>query len=135
MAHSKPVPALNEPDTADFWRAAQEHDLTYQTCDSCGRVVFYARAHCTGCGGGELTPRRSLGSGTVYSYTIIRQTPDPAFREDVPYCVALVDLDEGFRVLSQIHSEIEDVVVGQRVEVHWVTRSGVELPAFVAASS
>jgi uncharacterized OB-fold protein len=126
----RPSPDLSEPDTGAFWQAAQEHRLTYQICASCGRVVFYPRAHCPHCGAQELRVHDSAGRGTLYSYTVIRQTPDPAFRADVPYIVALVDLTEGFRLLTHLRSGPEEVTVGQQVSLEWLTRDGVELPVF-----
>lgn len=129
----RPLPDLTNPDTGGFWRAAQEHRLTYQHCDHCRRVVFYPRAHCPHCGSEELDVRDSAGEGTVYSYTVIRQTPDPAFRPDVPYVVALVDLDEGFRLLTHLQTEPESAQVGQRVHLEWMTRDYFELPVFAPA--
>jgi uncharacterized OB-fold protein len=126
----RPAPDQSEPDTGAFWQAAQEHRLTYQTCGSCGRVVFYPRAHCPHCGSENLGLHESEGRGTLYSYTVIRQTPDPAFRDDVPYIVALVDLDEGFRMLTHLRCAPEEVTVGQQVNLDWLTRDGVELPVF-----
>jgi uncharacterized protein len=130
----RPLPDLSDQDTGAFWQAAQEHRLTYQVCDSCGRVVFYPRAHCPHCGSEDLQVHDSAGRGTLYSYTVIRQTPDPAFRDDVPYIVALVDLAEGFRILTHLRSEPEEVTVGQQVSLEWMTRDGVELPVFAPAA-
>jgi len=132
----RPIPDMTDPDTGAFWRAAQDHRLTYQVCAACGKVVFYPRAHCTHCGSRDVRVHDSEGRGTLYSYTVIRQTPDPAFRDDVPYIVVLVDLSEGFRLLTYLRAEPESVEVGQQVNLDWMTRDGVELPVFspVAAS-
>jgi uncharacterized OB-fold protein len=127
------VPDLSEPDTAEFWRLAQDHRLTYQVCVSCGRVVFYPRAHCPRCGANELQVHDSAGNGRVYSYAVIRQTPDPAFRGDVPYIVALIDLAEGFRLLTHLRAEPETAAVGQQVRLEWMTRDGFEFPVFAPA--
>jgi len=126
----RPTPDPSEADTGAFWQAAQEHRLTYQICAGCGRVVFYPRAHCPHCGSQDLRVHESEGRGTLYSYTVIRQTPDPAFRDDVPYIVALVDLAEGFRMLSHLRCAPEEVTVGQQLSLEWLTRDGVELPVF-----
>ncbi len=128
----RPVPDLRDPDTAAYWQAAQEHRLTYQTCDDCKRVVFYPRAHCPHCGGRALSVHDSGGEGTVYSFTVIRQTPDPAFRGHVPYVVALVDLAEGFRLLTHLRVDPEEVAIGQPVRLEWQTREGMEMPVFAA---
>lgn len=133
VEEERPLPDLSDPDTGVFWRAAQDHRLTYQTCDDCGRVVFYPRAHCPHCGNQNLQVRNSQGQGTLYSYTVIRQSPDPLFREIVPFIVALVDLDEGFRLLTYLQADPESVEVGQRVSLEWMTRDGFELPVFAPA--
>jgi uncharacterized OB-fold protein len=130
MDPERPLPDLDDADTGAFWQAVQEHRLTYQTCVKCGKIVFYPRHHCPHCGSEDLRLHESEGRGVVYSYTVIRQTPDPAFRPDVPYIVALVDLAEGFRLLTHLSSQPESVEVGQQVEVEWMTRDGVVLPVF-----
>lgn len=129
----RPLPDLTDTDVGAFWRAAQDHRLTYQLCGRCGRVVFYPRAHCPHCGSEDLHVHDSAGVGTLYSYTVIRQTPDPAFRDDAPYIVALVDLAEGFRVLTHLRAEPEEAEVGQRVRLEWMTRDDFELPVFAPA--
>jgi uncharacterized OB-fold protein len=126
----RPLPDLSDPDTGAFWRAAQDHRLTYQVCAKCGRVVFYPRAHCPHCASQDLHGHDSEGRGTLYSYTVIRQTPHQAFQDDVPYIVALVDLDEGFRLLTHLQSDPELAEVGQRVSLEWISRGGIELPVF-----
>jgi hypothetical protein len=130
-----PSPEVDEPDTGKFWAAAQDHRLTYQVCLHCNRTVFYPRSHCTGCGGPELEVRDSDGIGTIYSFTIIRQNPDPAFRGRTPYVVALVDLSEGFRMLTNLNVDPATVPsVGTRVKLDWSTRDGIELPSFTIAN-
>ena len=62
---TRPLPSVTEADTGPFWRAAQEHRLTYQKCSNCGSIVFYPRAHCTNCGSGELVVHDSAGRGRM----------------------------------------------------------------------
>ena len=130
MTDKPQLPDLSDPDTGPFWRAAQEHRLTYQLCSDCGRVVFYPRAHCPHCGSHDLTVHDSNGEGTVYSYAVIRQTPDPAFRGYIPYIVALVDVAEGFRLQTHLHSDPESAEIGQPVRLGWMSRNGMQLPVF-----
>lgn len=126
----RPLPSLDDPDTGQFWQAVQDHRLTYQVCDRCTGVVFYPRAHCTHCGTDRLTVHESAGSGTVYSYTTVRQTPDRAFRPELPYVVAFVDLDEGFRLLTHVLPASDEVRIGQRVRLTWQDVGEVTLPVF-----
>ena len=128
----QPLPRFPEPDTQAFWEATKNHELRYQTCDACDGIVFYPRRHCTHCLGKKLSWKTSKGEGTLYTYSVVRQTYHPAFRERVPYVIAWVDLDEGFRILTHV-TGIDDpaeVSVGQRVVVAWRDYDEVSLPLF-----
>jgi uncharacterized OB-fold protein len=132
------LPRFPEPETEPFWRATAEHRLTYQTCDDCSSVVFYPRLHCTECGSPKLTWHDSQGMGTVYTYSVIRQNRSPDFRDIVPYVLAYVDLDEGFRMMTNIVGIADpgkDVRIGQRVRVQWEDQEGanLSLPLFTPA--
>ncbi len=111
-APQRPLPSLADPDTAAFWRATGEHRLTYQEADD-GSVVFFPRRH----GGGRV--RDSAGHGVVYTYTVVRQHGHPFFRSRAPYVVALIDMDEGFRVMAEVDADPDGVRIGQRVQVGW----------------
>jgi uncharacterized protein len=124
------LPATLDRDTEPFWAAAREHRLTYQTCDDCARVVFYPRAHCPHCLGGRLTWQESRGEGTVYTYSVVRVSRDPRFAARVPYVVAWIDLDEGFRMMSNVVGDPDAVRVGDRVRLEWRTAGEWELPVF-----
>ena len=131
---ARPQPRFPEPDTQPFYDATKEHRLTYQQCNACKNVVFYPRAHCTSCGSRDLAWKDSKGQGTVYTYSVVRLNRHPAFMPLGPYAVAYVDLDEGFRVLTNIvgvNDPLTDVKVGQRVKVQWEDQeSGIALPMF-----
>jgi uncharacterized OB-fold protein len=88
-----------------FFEAAAEERLVYQTCDTCESTVFYPRAICPHCGGDSLRLWDSDGLGTVYSYTVQHRTRDPRF--EAPMTLALVDLDEGFRLLATVIGAVE----------------------------
>jgi hypothetical protein len=126
----RPKPDLEDADTGQFWVAAQEHRLTYGVCRSCEAVIFYPRDHCTTCLSEDVETRDSAGKGTIYSYTVIRRNPDPAFSGNTPYVVALVDLAEGFRLLTHIKVDPDSVRVGQPVSLSWETVDGIEVPVF-----
>jgi uncharacterized OB-fold protein len=132
---SRPLPRFPQPDTAPFWDATAGGRLTYQVCRRCGGVVFYPRGHCTHCTSLDLEWRTSAGRGTIYTFTVIRQHGHPFFRGRVPYTVAFVDVDEGFRMLSEIvDAGPEDVRIGQRVELRWEDGGeGLRVPVFAPA--
>ena len=125
----RPLPTLLEPDTQPFWEATKNHELRYQVCDDCNKIVFYPRRHCPHCMGLNLSWKTSQGEGSVYTYTVIRQIGHPAFRERAPYIIAWIDLDEGFRMLSTIVGD--EVTIGQRVRVTWDDQENdISLPLF-----
>jgi uncharacterized OB-fold protein len=130
---NRPLPNPKEHDTRAFWEATKERQLRYQKCEACGTVVFYPRAHCTGCVGGKLAWHTASGRGTVYSFSVVRKAEHPFFRTKVPYAVAWIDLDEGPRILSNVVGVADparDIKVGQRVTVEWEAHDDVALPLF-----
>ena len=134
----RPLPRFPEPDTEQFWTATQRHELTYPTCNACGKIVFFPRQHCPHCGATEQTWHVSKGEGTVYSYSVIRQNRNPAFKDLGAYALAYIDLDEGFRMMSNVMGVADptrDITVGMRVKVQWEDQPGSEvaLPLFVPA--
>ena len=125
----RPLPTLLEPDTQPFWEATKDHELRYQMCDDCNKIVFYPRRHCPHCMGLNLSWQTSQGEGSVYTYTVIRQIGHPAFRDRAPYIIAWIDLDEGFRMLSTIVGD--EITIGQRVRVSWEDQENdISLPLF-----
>jgi uncharacterized OB-fold protein len=129
----RPLPNLQEPDTRPFWEATKERKLRYQQCDDCNTVVFYPRRHCTNCLGQKLSWHTASGQGTVYTYSVVRQSYHPFFRTQVPYAVAWIDLDEGPRLLSNVvgvADPLKDIKIGQRVMVDWEVHDELAVPLF-----
>ena len=132
----KPRPApIPDSESAPFWAASLEGRLLVQRCPSCGHAQLYARAHCLVCRQPVVWEQAS-GFGTVYSFTVIRQNPSRAFRQLLPFVVALVDLEEGPRLMTNIvGSTPEEVQVGAAVRVVWEQVSTeAALPMFELAS-
>ena len=83
-------------------------------------MIFYPRSHCTSCGSRDSTRRVSQGQESVYTFTVIMQSRHPAFAELGPYAVAYVDLDEGFRIMTNIvgvQDPTRDIQCGMRVKL------------------
>jgi uncharacterized OB-fold protein len=100
-----------------FWDACRRGELLIQRCPACGHRQFYPRLLCTACG---ATPEweTTAGRGTVYTFTVIRQNYAKPFRELLPYVVAMVELDEGPRIMGNVTGcEVDDMTVGLPVEV------------------
>ena len=126
---TRPLP-LPDPDTDPFWAATRERRLTYQRCGRCDRVVFYPRRHCSHCGSTDLRWHTSAGRGVIYTFTVIRRQDHPFFRSRLPYVLAYVDLDEGFRILAEVVADPESVRIGQPVTVEWEDHEQLRIPIF-----
>jgi len=93
-----------------YRRYLRNGELGFQRCDGCGVAVFYPRVLCPVCGSGALRWRTSSGRGVVYATTVVYR------RDAEPYNVVLVDLEEGFRMMSRVEGvPAEGVGIGQRV--------------------
>jgi uncharacterized protein len=116
----KPRPAaVPDPDTEPYLMAALEGRLVLQRCDSCGKYQLYGRAMCQFCGG-DVSWVDASGRGTVASWTVIRQNHARPWREMLPYVVALVDLEEGPRLMTNIVGcDPEEVFIGMPVVVRF----------------
>lgn len=129
-----PLRPLPEPNTttAPFWEACKAQKLLLQQCRACGQIQFYPRSLCTACSSDQLEWSAAHGTGTVYSYSTVYRALVPGFEDDTPYVVAMIELDEGVRLLSQVIScEPEEVFIGLRVSVIFEeAREGVVLPKF-----
>jgi uncharacterized OB-fold protein len=112
----KPLPQPT-PISKPFWEAARRHVLSIQCCGKCGKYVFYPRSLCPHCGGGELAWTEVSGRGEVYSFTVARRPTMFAFQDEVPYVIAIVELEEGPRMTTNIVGcDPDSVRVGMRVE-------------------
>lgn len=123
-----PADEISEP----FWEATRERRLLVQWCLDCDGPVFFPRAVCPRCLGGSLEWRTSVGTGTVYAATVEHRPQNPLMADRAPYVVALVDVDDGWRMLTGVVGcDPDDVVVGMRVAVTWEALSdGRQLPLF-----
>jgi hypothetical protein len=101
---------------APYWAAARAHRLVLQHCPRCHRFQHFPRPWCTSCLNDEMEFLDASGFGTVYSFTVVRRTANPAFAARVPYVIALVDLDEGVRIYTNlVDCDPVDVRIGLRV--------------------
>ena len=91
------------PETAFYWRKCKEHELWIQRCVDCGEAFFYPRLHCPepGCMSDRVEWFQTSGHGTLHTY-MINYRPAPGFEEDAPYAIAVIQLDEGPRMMGNI---------------------------------
>lgn len=115
-----------------FWDATKQRQLVLQWCKSCDSVIHFPRAVCPSCLSDELEFRSATGRGSVYAFTVVHRPGNPTMEERVPYVVALVELDEGARMMSNVVGcEPTEVSVGMPVQVTWEELSdGRALPLF-----
>lgn len=111
----KPRPA---PESLPYWQAARDHRLALPKCDDCNQYWFPPSRTCPHCLSTSFSFENVSGKGKVYSFVTFHRVYRPAFENDVPYVVALVELDEGPRLLTNILGVAYDQVkCDMRVEV------------------
>jgi len=127
----RPVPRVDEESRA-FWEACRRHELRLQRCRSCGTLRYYPRALCPSCLSGEVEWVLCSGRGTVYTFTVTYQNQAPGFRESLPYALAVVALEEGPQMLTNIvECPFEEIRIGMPVEVTFVdVNDEVAIPFF-----
>jgi len=106
----RPLPQPS-PLTRPFWDAARRHELWVQRCTACGTHLFYPRHLCTTCGSGALEWVQTSGRGTVFTYTVARRATHPGLADRVPYVIAVVELEEGPKLTTNIVDVDPDHVV------------------------
>jgi|TARA_B110000259_G_C14025767_1_gene404646 uncharacterized OB-fold protein len=113
----KPIPIVS-PWAKPFWDATAIGILKIQKCSKCDMNIFYPRLYCPSCGSKEIEWIEALGTGNVYSFTVVENNAPSAFIVDMPYVVAVVELDEGIRMLTNIiNCNLEQLTCDMRVKV------------------
>ncbi len=116
--YRKPVP-VPTPETQFFWDKCKEHELWLQRCQACQHVFFYPRLHCPQCLSDDVPGFRASGKGTLWTY-MINHRAVPGFEDDAPYAIAIVQLEEGPRMMSNIvgiENTPENLVLDMPLEV------------------
>ncbi len=118
--------ALAEP----WFEACNEGRLLIQQCPACGHYQFYPRIVCAACSSGDPEWVEASGVGSIASFTVVRHAVSKAY--EAPYVVALVDLEEGPRLMTQIVGcAPQDVEIGQKVQLRFESwGDDVSLPVF-----
>jgi len=120
-----------------FWEGTAKGELRIQKCDDCENKMFPARLYCTNCMSQKLSWVRASGKGNIYSYSVAYEYPPARVAKflSTPYIIALVDLDEGVRMMTNIiECKPEDAKIGMPVEVKFTDiGENVILPKFKPA--
>ena len=126
---------LPDPDSAPYWEGIASGELRYQRCGACDASIFYPRSICPACGTPEPQWQVSAGDGVVHACSVIHRAP-PAHADEVPYVVALIDLAEGFRMMSRVvDCDPETVAVGQAVRVVYREDSDGKMAPYFAPAA
>jgi uncharacterized OB-fold protein len=122
-----PAPEPN-PETKPFWDAAAQGRLLIKSCRACGQPHYYPRALCPHCFSDQTEWKTAAGTGTIYSYSVMR-------RAETPYAIAYVTLDEGVSMMTNlVGCDFDALRIGQRVKVVFTpTDGGPPVPTFTPA--
>jgi enoyl-CoA hydratase/carnithine racemase/uncharacterized OB-fold protein len=117
METQKPIPVI-QPWTKEFWKATKQGKLLVQHCIDCNSNIFFPKKVCPECWSKNLTWIESTGKAKIYTFTVMLDQVEPKFMGDLPYVIAMVDLDEGIRMTTRIvNCKPENVAIGMSVEV------------------
>lgn len=121
-----------DPSTQPWWDAARDGRLLIKRCADCGRAHFYPRPFCPHCWSANVAWEQASGRGTLYTWSVVHQNDLPPFNERVPYVAAIVELDEGPRMMTNVvDCDPAELVVGMPVEVAFRPETDdVTLPVF-----
>jgi uncharacterized OB-fold protein len=130
----KPLPRP-APESVPFWEAARNHRLELPRCNACGKFWFPPSRSCPHCLASDFVWTPVSGRGTVFSFVVFHRVYHPAYEGDVPYVVALIALEEGPRMLSNVVAIPPDEVrCDMAVKVVFDDiADGVALPKFAPA--
>lgn len=132
-AYQGPLP-VKQPESDFYWEKAQAHELWLRRCNACGQAYFYPRDFCPVCGSRDVAWVQASGKGTLHTFAIVHRAPVPALRDHVPFVVAMVDLEEGARIptnLIGVEPDPAHIKVGMAVEVAFAdVTEEITLPVF-----
>jgi uncharacterized protein len=121
-----------DAETQPFWDAAKEHTLLLRRCADCGKAHFYPRRFCPSCWSADVSWEAAGGGATLYTWSVVYANDLPPFGERVPYVAAVVDLDEGPRMMTNVvDCEPDALQVGMKLTVAFEARTDdVTVPVF-----
>ena len=115
--YNKPLPVVDE-DSRPFWEGAKRHEVQLQKCGDCGKFRFYPRYLRPHCFSDNTKWTKVSGRGKIYSFTVSNRAGASGFRPEVPYSIAIIELEEGVRMMSNmVECRNEDLSIDMPVEV------------------
>ena len=121
-----------DAETQPFWDAARDGALLIRRCRDCGRFHFYPRPFCPACWSTNVEWVEANGRASLYTWSVVRRNDLPPFNERVPYVAAVVDLDEGPRMMTNVvDCDFDALEIGMPLEVTFRPISDdVTIPVF-----
>jgi len=137
QAYKKPIPSP-QAESDQYWEKAKQGELWLRKCNSCGNPYFYPRDISPCCFARDTEWVQASGKATLYTYGIVHRAPHPGFVDDVPFVTAIVELEEGPRMATNIVMDDptpEKLQIGMPLEVVFEDISDtIALPKFKPAA-
>lgn len=120
-------------ETLEYFERCAQGVLAVQRCSACGTLRHYPRPHCTKCLSPDYEWRRCSGRAILHTFTVVRQNANPRFASRLPYCPAIIELEEGVRMLSEVTGvDADEVRIGMALTVRFDTEpDGLRVPRFI----
>ena len=132
------TPPMPQPESDFYWEKCKAHELWLRHCKGCDKAYFYPRDICPHCFSRDTDWIQSSGRGTLHTFSIVHRGPTPAFQGRAPYVVALVEVESGARIptnLVEVEPDPASIKVGMAVEVVFEDLNDtISLPKFRPAS-
>ena len=132
------TPPIAQPESDFYWEKCKAHELWFRHCKSCDKNYFYPRDICPECFSRDTVWVQSSGKGTLYTFAIVHRGPVPAFRDRAPYVTAMVELEKGVRMptnLVEVEPDQSAIKIGMALEVVFDDLDDkISLPKFRPAS-
>ncbi|HPG28052.1 MAG: OB-fold domain-containing protein [Spirochaetaceae bacterium] len=119
----RPEPTI-DLDNAFYWEGLRDAEIRLQRCEACGRRRTPPLPACPDCGDPRATIEPASGRGRIYSFVVAHRAFSPAFEADVPYTVAVVELEEGGRMLARLEGGDGPPRIGEAVRAAFRLRGG-----------
>jgi uncharacterized protein len=102
MELNRPLPSPITPEAQPYWDGLKENKLMLPKCDDCGKPFFYPRALCPNCHSRNISWMQASGRGKLYSFQIAHRSLSRAFKVELPCVMAMIELEEGPRMMSNL---------------------------------
>ncbi|MDE2399215.1 MAG: OB-fold domain-containing protein [Burkholderiales bacterium] len=127
-----PLPEMTDS-SRPFWERLAQGALSFQRCKSCGHAWLPARSECPECLGDDWQREDAAGGATLVSWVVYRHAYHPAFAQRLPYTVAVVQLDEGPRMIANVIGDAARLKIDQRLKLVIEAEGAVSVARFAPA--